>query len=700
MLLKLALGNVKKSVRDYSIYFITTAFAVGIFYVFNSIESQQAMMETTASQQLALRMLGKFMDAFSVFISAALCFLIIYANGFLIKRRKKEFGVYLILGMEKTAISRILVMETVLVGVAGLMAGLLMGLLVSQGMALVTAQMLNSAVGSYHFVFSAPAVGKTVMYFGLTFLLTLIFNIVTIGRQKLIDLLNSARKGEQFVQPRVLRSVLLFALALACLAVAYYLTTLESFFTETPLFLAGVVLVVAGTFLFFFSLSGFLLKLIQNRAQLYLRNLNIFVLRQISSRIHTNYVSMTFVCLMLTLGLCALSSGTGIANAIAVEQKANAPFDATVTFQQDSGEDEETLVPHARPDIDAMLREGGIDLAKIAARWGTLTLYQSPTTLTFHTLEGEPVELSTQVIRLSDYNALLAQRGKQPITLAPDSYALHANLPANQWRQALVAYLERQPTLDFGGTTLTTTPSSLHTDMIQTMTGRIETVELIVPDECVLKDGQPTLPALKTLLNIDYRQDENVEAGAAAGAAAGAEKVRAFDSALAADFADFVATSSDGVDLGALTVTRTEALQVGSSATTITAYIALYLGMVFLLASAALLAIAQLSEASDNVSRYRLLAKLGAEDRMLRGALFSQVAIYFGAPVFLALIHSVVGITALCSAFAALKDRNILDGSLVTALVLIAVYGGYFLATYIGAKSILNREVTRHLAQR
>jgi putative ABC transport system permease protein len=686
MLPKLALGNVKKSIRDYAIYFITIAFAVCIFYIFNSIESQQAMMEPSPGQAMALKLLGKFMDAFSIFISAALCFLIIYANSFLIKRRKKEFGIYLILGMEKSAISKILVMETALVGIAGLMVGVLMGVLVSQGMALVTARLLNSTISTYHFVFSVAATGKTAAYFGLTFLLTLIFNITTINKQKLITLLQSARKNESFTPPRLMRSVIVFIGALVCIGAAYYLMNLDLFFNNTLVFALAATLLVVGTFLFFFSLSGFFLRLVQQRKGLYLRNLNMFVLRQINSKIHTNYVSMTFVCLMLTLAICALSSGTGIANSIDAQQKANAPFDATVSFQQESGDEERTLIPHVKPDIEKMLREQGVDLNSVAAKWSAISLYQSPVALTMKNADGDSVKVATKVMKLSDYNAVLALHGEQPIKLEPGTYALHADLPSDPWKKALTTYLQEQPALDFNGTRLTTSPSSLYTAMIQTVSTRVEEANIIVPDEYVDKDGVPTLPAVKTLININYRE--------------GADRTAASDSTLSTLLSDKVLTGSDGIDLGTRIETRTDTLQVGSSATTIVAYIALYLGMVFLLASAALLAIAQLSEASDNISRYRLLAKIGAEDKMLRGSLLSQVAIYFGAPLLLALAHSLVGITVLCAMFTALKETHILEGSLIAALVLIAIYGGYFLATYSGSRGILNREVLYHLAQK
>ncbi|MDR0347631.1 MAG: FtsX-like permease family protein [Coriobacteriales bacterium] len=685
MLPKLALGNVKKSVRDYAIYFITIAFGVCIFYIFNSIESQQVMMDVTPGQQSALKLLSNFMNVFSVFISAALCFLIIYANSFLIKRRKKEFGIYLILGMEKGAISLVLVMETVLVGVAGLVAGLVLGLFVSQGMGLITARLLNSALSTYHFVFSSEAAIQTVIYFGLTFLLTLVFNVVTINKQKLIDLLNSARKNEQFTPPRFARSIALFIFALILLGITYYLVGLDLFFSNMAVFLSAVVLAVSGTFLFFFSLSGFFLRLIQQRKSLYLRNLNMFSLRQIASKIHTNYVSMTFVCLMLALAICTLSSGTGVAGSITKMQQANAPFDATVTFQQDAGKEEISFVPYERLDIEEMARKEGIDISAFAEKWVAISYYRSPVNLRATTPQGEVIEIPTKIMKLSDYNAVLAMQGEQPITLEAGTYALHANLPSDTWNKELIDFLQNKPTLDLGTATLVADSSRLLTAMDQTMQTRVERVEVIVPDEYVEKDGNLLLPAIQTLLNINYRGD--------------ASDVHIYDTLLDEVFKGRAVLSSDGIDLGSIPATRTDVLQVGNSAVTIVAYIALYLGMVFLLASAALLAIAQLSEASDNISRYRMLAKIGTDSKMLHGALFGQIAIYFGVPMFLAVIHSIVGISALSVIFAAVRDEDILGGSLIAALVIIAVYGGYFLATYIGSKGILNREAINQLTR-
>ncbi|MDR2771122.1 MAG: FtsX-like permease family protein, partial [Clostridiales Family XIII bacterium] len=357
MSIKLALRNVKKSLRDYLIYFLTLSLGVCIFYAFNSIESQQAVMEMTSGQMAALRLLGRIMNTFSVFVSVILAFLILYANGFLIKRRKKEFGLYMILGMEKWMTARILLFETLFVGVISLFAGLLLGVFLSQGMALATARLLGAGIGSFRFIFSFSALAKTAGYFGLAFAFALLFNIGMVRRQKLIDLLFAAKKNESFKAPRSARSVLLFLLSLCCLGFAYKLAMSNGLIASQAMLTACIALGVAGTFLFFFSLSGFFLKLVQQSKGLYLKNLNMFVLRQISSKINTTYVTMTLVCLMLFISICTLSSGMGLAEALAVELRGTTPFDASFSVRAEDG--------GAYPGVDllAVARERGIDPA-------------------------------------------------------------------------------------------------------------------------------------------------------------------------------------------------------------------------------------------------------------------------------------------------------------------------------------------------
>ena len=193
---KIAIKNVRKSFKDYSIYFLTLTLAICIFYSFNSIESQKALMEMNASTKSHVEMLKNMISYMSVFVSVILCSLILYANNFLVKKRNKELGIYMTLGMEKVKISKILVFETIIVGIVSLVSGLILGLLVSQGLLILLLKLFEFNMSEYSFVISIPAIIKTIVYFGIIFLLVMIFNIYLISKYKMIDLLIVERKTE------------------------------------------------------------------------------------------------------------------------------------------------------------------------------------------------------------------------------------------------------------------------------------------------------------------------------------------------------------------------------------------------------------------------------------------------------------------------------------------------------------------------
>lgn len=194
MLYKISLNNIKKSIKDYAIYFFTLILGVAIFYTFNSIESQTVMLNVSKNTHDIIKLLTTVLDGISVFVSFVLGFLIIYATRFLIKRRKKEFGIYMTLGMSKTKISKILVIEKIIIGILSLGVGLLVGFVTSQGMSIVVANMFNANMKKFEFVFSTSAMLKTLLYFGIIYILVIIFNTFSVSRCKLIDLINASKK--------------------------------------------------------------------------------------------------------------------------------------------------------------------------------------------------------------------------------------------------------------------------------------------------------------------------------------------------------------------------------------------------------------------------------------------------------------------------------------------------------------------------
>lgn len=196
MLFRLSLKNIRKSIKDYSIYFFTLALGVCIFYVFNAIGDQTAMMELSGTKSRIVHTMNTALSGMSVVVSLILGFLIVYASRFLIRRRKKELGIYLTLGMRRTAVIRILLAETLLIGLLSLGVGLLAGIGLSQFMSLFVANMFEADMSRFVFTVSLAAIGKTICYFVIIYLVVIVMNVVVVARSRLIRLLVADRVQE------------------------------------------------------------------------------------------------------------------------------------------------------------------------------------------------------------------------------------------------------------------------------------------------------------------------------------------------------------------------------------------------------------------------------------------------------------------------------------------------------------------------
>ena len=671
MYAKLALGNVKKSFRDYAVYFLTLMFGVCIFYVFNSIDGQQAMMVITTSEAKGMEILQRIMGYVSVFVSVILGFLIVYANRFLLRRRKKELAVYQILGMEKGQISRILTIETLLVASASLAVGLSLGILISQGFAVLTASLFEVKLAGFRFVFSTSAAWKAALYFGIAFVLVILFNRVAVGRQKLIDLLYAQRKNEAFRMPHPALSALLFLASLACLIPAYYLVVSQGINLQKKTIFAAFALGGTGTFLFFFSLSGFFLKVVQQSKRVYFKGLNMFVLRQINSRINTAFVSISMVCLILFLSICGLSLGMGLSKSITADLELLHPFDVTydLYMYETSKESEtgETVEEETFTTIDMIA-----ELARVSTPPESYA--KSIAQVTFLNLDVDADAhnglMRGQYLPLSDYNKLLAMQGKSPVTLAEDEFLLNCLNEAH--RTEYTAYFKQNKAQVLGAAL--TLKATDNTVLYNTAAVGTYTCVHILSDSLAAK-AAPFI----SILSINYIEQT---------AEYRALRQKATDEMLEGLQKRYQTPENNLTVFANATDRLTDFEDSKSTAVTI-AYLAVYLGVVFSVISAVVLAITQLSEASDNAYRYGLLRKLGADGKMINQALFRQIAIYFGMPLLLAMVHAIFGLQFANEMIAQMGKSDILRDSTITAFVLLAVYGGYFLATYFGSKRII-----------
>ena len=654
---KLALGNVKKSFKEYTIYFLTLLFGVCIFYTFNSIESQKIMMDIGEYQKAAFEMVGKVMSVASVFIAGVLGFLIVYANNYLIRRRKKELGIYMTLGMEKGSIGRTLFLETVFIGLISLVLGSILGIFLSQGLSVLTAKLFQVNLTKFQFVFSMEALKKTILYFAIIYSIVLIFNSVTLRKVKLIDLLTAAKKNETLKTKNIMISIIIFIISIVMIGYGYYrilskgMAELDAYFSLT------IVIGVIGTFLFFFSLSGFLLRLVQSNKRIYFKNLNMFVLRQINSKINTTFISMSFICLMLFVSICTLSSGLGMSKSMNSDMKELTKVDATIYSYEGIN-------------IGETIKEKGFDIDEFSNDYVNYQLYDSNVGLKDYLGKEEsnkakslyPVMNNSpmKVIKLSHFNKILDMLGEENIVLNDNEYAIYSNV--NETKSGLEKSLKSNKEITINNKKLV--PSKLelmditiNNEMIKNNCGIF-----IVKDSLV--EG---LDVKEGWLVLNYKDNnKDMESNFS----------KSIDNAI-----------EDDNNIFAITKEQLLASSVGVGA--MTAFLAIYIGVIFLLTAAAILAIQQLSESADNVTKYNLLRKIGVDNNMINRSLLVQIAIYFMVPLSLALVHSIVGLKVSSDIVNAFGSGSMMTQITISIVLLVVVYGGYFLATYLGAKKMV-----------
>ena len=328
MLFKISLKNIKKSIKDYAIYFFTLVLGVAIFYVFNSIDSQTVMLNVTKRTYEIIDLMTNLLSGVSVFVSFILGFLIIYASRFLMKRRNKEFGVYLTLGMSKRKISLILFIETLLIGIVSLVVGLALGIFLSQFMSILVASLFEADMTRFKFVFSRSACIKSLIYFGIMYLLVILFNTISVSKCKLIDLIYSNKKSEKVKIKNPILCIIIFIISSCMLGYAYYLVTggVEKLTNFNMIFIP-ITLGLISTFFIFWSLSGLILKITMSIKNIYYKDLNCFTLRQISSKVNTTVFSMTIISIMLFITICVLSSSLSLKNSMTANLNSLAPVD-------------------------------------------------------------------------------------------------------------------------------------------------------------------------------------------------------------------------------------------------------------------------------------------------------------------------------------------------------------------------------------
>lgn len=686
MLCKLSLKNIKKSIKDYAIYFFTLILGVAIFYVFNALGSQTVMMDVSSSTEELIELMMTMLSGVSVFVSFILGFLIIYASRFLMKRRNKEFGVYLTLGMSKRKISLILFFETLFIGIISLVVGLGMGVILSQLMSLVVANMFEANLTKFAFVFSSSSCIKTIIYFGIMYLFVMIFNTYSVSKCKLIDLLNGAKTSEKIKLKNPILCIIIFIISCLVLGKAYHLVTAEVLtLQEAKDILVPIVMGSVSTFFIFWSLSGLILRIAKGAKKFYYKGLNSFTLRQFSSKINTTVFSTTVICLMLFITICLLSACLTMKNSMNANIKELAPADFmfTTNMNMDKYYDNfraygynDNQIKNSHYTALEMFNVFGFDITKDIKEYVEINTYATPDLTMNHTLGSKLDTIRTSfpflkydtmesIVKISDYNKVARLYGNEEYSLKDDEYMIVADFKSMvEIRNIALANGE---TINLFGYTLKPKYNSCQDGFLEMSSNHINTGIILVADNVIDEEYLYQNHLIGNYNTTDKEHIEEIE-----------NNINTLTKNPKKN--DYLLPSG---------TTKLSIKEATTGLSAMVTFIGLYLGVIFLISSAAILGLKELSESSDNKERFRMLRKIGADEKIINKALFRQIAIFFMLPLILALIHSVFGIMFAMKILEVFGNDQLLPSIIMTTIFMVIIYGGYFLITYYCSKNII-----------
>ena len=731
MLMKLALRNVRRSMRDYAVYFVTLTLGVAVFYAFNAIEDSRVLFEAQegaanvflASGASIFDILAQVMTYFSVVVAVVLGFLVLYANRFVVRARKKEFGTYLLLGMRPRQVSSVVLMETLVVGVIALLVGLGLGFLISQAIAFATAGLIGVAISDYHLLFSARSAELTLGCFALIFVVVALFNAVQISRCKLATLLSANSRNERMPVRNPIVCLIVFVLSCLILAKAYAELNLDGLVYFGEHFRTATALMLIGTLSLFWSASGFFILLVQRLRGVYFKGLAMFTMRQISAKVNTAFVSLWAVTVLLFFSIVVFSTGFSLATVFSDQLEENTQFDASiraslmsldisdmeaVPAEQYGGEEEKAAAIEEtktqRNEIHRLWQENGGSTAaylkSLIPDWdervtgsaqvdtwlaNDLTNKQLADACGFTLAQigsddnSSMADEGVQYASLSQFNAARQLAGEKPIELAADEYLVDNTIDKSTDYAKALGQKGRTITVD--GHELTASGQVVSQSLQVSSMGCLIAV-LVVPDELAAdRFAAGDLPYLSEL-NVNLASDSQEQTM----------------KDLMAEYGKAVPPSEEHAEMGLTYESGAWPVSYYDTSESVIAdsmglklllvYLALYIGFVFLMTTAAVLSVQQLSEVADSIPRYRLLAQLGCDRAMVLRSLRTQIGIYFVAPLLVAGCHSACTISVLYENLLSLWGASAVTGTLTIGIALVvAVYAIYLASTYLVARS-------------
>ena len=733
MLCKLAWGNVRRAGRDYLVYLLTLTLGVTVFYAFNTV-SMQVDIAGIDEEGLA-QVMGSMLGYLTYFLAGVMAFLMVYANNFIMKRRKKEFGLYQVLGMGRGRVATIMALETVIVSVVAFAAGIVLGVGLSQLMTFFTASLFKTQIANFHFFFSVHAFNLTLACMLVMFVLTLLLNLRAVRRTKLIELMGAERRNESIKTRNPWIAIAIFVVGVALVGVAYYrllrdgfpLTATDSKLQEAmSQFGITTAMVTVGTFALFWGLSGMLIKLLQSLRSVYWRGLNMFTVRQLSAKVNTVCFSMGVIAMILFLAITSVTCGMSIANVMNENLERYNPVDVSQTYVYYTPETLDYYKQYVNPsEADRMvLADATVDLYSAWHGEGKSAGNDGETgkKVNITDVAGEHVQIDSYlsyplggsgpsvvagemckamgeklpkafegsnadamglfVTPASQYNKLRQMMGEEPVSIGRDQYLLTCDM-GGELGDLYTKYMAGGHTLTLGGHELkpATDKSDEDTAAIANSAMGSNPGTVVVADELL---SQLNLQPYSSNLLVNYKQGMDVTKA---------------DESIKYTLLDNLLVDGKKPGSWGVFITRSEMYTQAAQMNGMISYLAIYIGFVLVVACAAILSIQQLSNVADGSRSYRVLAQIGCDDRQIRHSVMAQQAVFFLFPLAVGLAHSFVALKVIIELVSTFGYMSIGGTVGLTCAIFLAAYGGYFLVTYLMSTGIVRSAIATRYSE-
>lgn len=638
MLGKLALRNARRSMKDYSVYLMTVTIAFSLMYAFNMVAYSKELSELGILMDSLPMMIG-FM---SVIVVGVIEWLVHYMNRFMLEKRSKELGTYMLLGISNRKISRLFLFENVIMGCAALLAGLVLGSFLYQILNMIIMNLFEVRY-TIKAEFSLPAVLLTLLYVVLIYVLSMLRMRRRLRKMKIYDLVYAEKLNETAVisrkKSRIVFSVLsVLILAFGCGIIYTIFSHLE--YMNPVLLIMGLIFLIAGLYGVYITLAAVLVKIfLEKEERKYTRD-NLFVYRNLSAKMKTMSVTIGTLAMLLMLTLACIQSASLFNTFFEQGAKNRCAFDAQISAESTDG---------FREVLEYFQKTRGIkESRQVPVRsCGQKELY--------HALEQYSYADEDYAIAYSDYAKLRKMLGYEPVTLEDGHYIIHTYAQTKRTADAKDSLpytindvtLEKQATYD--------EPFS--------QSGCIGVGYIIVLPDAIAGE----LPEAYTTLVLDTEKETTVEDYEYLTSNFGV--MRGYDSA-------WLILSMD---------TKGNALYNSRASIIIFGFSLYYAGLIFICTAATILTVQQLSEASKHRFRYRILSNLGLTERKIDRLILRQLLLYFGIPLLLPVPLSIFISLCLKNTLLDMITTAVFWGSILLGLGLFfMIYALYFAATYVG----------------